>query len=422
MRSVVECCGFSLAKDEPGRQNQDYFDCQPRAGAGLLPWADFVAVVADGVGSTAGPKDAAATAAQTWELYARAKFVENAAECADFDDLHFDEITAHAFVQAHEAVQRDTSGGACAAAVCMQGNRLILGNVGDCRIYRINRSGVEQLSEDQVDQDGDPTEVIGGKRVPEPHTSAGARVRPGDVIVVCTDGAWKLVEPTEMQQAASGRSARDIADRLERLLVARRKPDSDDATAVVALVRYVGKPFWGTGSASGGDQLEDDWMETKLNEVLAELLNRLRAPLEKQNARAEQSLTQLTTAVDELRSEIDALRSEAGRTRRGRKAQGTEWQGIFWSVALSLLILVGGVFLGWAARGWNPASATRFVKPQLPANSRVISQGYSNDRLLIRFLGQDGKARLAIFRLEDGGRPFAVIEMPSEPRANVPVH
>jgi serine/threonine protein phosphatase PrpC len=419
MRSLVQFSSFSVAKDRPDRHNEDFLECYPTGDTNDSGWADFAAVVADGVGSSDGPVDAARVAAGSWLLYTQAKFTENAAKCAGFDDIHFNEITTHAFSQAHEAVQKQTQGSACAASVCLQGDRLLVGNVGDCRVYRVRGAHFEQLSEDQVDGGGDPTQVVGGKRAPQAYAAAETRVRAGDVIILCTDGVWKLLEPSEILMAAAGANAKEIADKLQRSIMVRRRATSDDATAVVAVVKQVGAPFWGTDSELGDEELREDVLETKLNEVLAELLNRVRVPLEKQNARAEQSLNQLGLAVDELRSEIEVLKGEASGVRRGRKPSGGVMSS-FAGVGIGLLILVGGFFMGWTLKGPLPATG-KDVKPQLPANARVISQDYQNDRLLIKFKGGDDKARLAVFRLEDGGKPFAVIDLPVEKKNDVPV-
>ena len=54
-------------------------------------------------------------AAHSW-LISEAKFIETAINAPD---TAFDEITRHAFVQAHEAVHL-TAGSACAVAACIQ--------------------------------------------------------------------------------------------------------------------------------------------------------------------------------------------------------------------------------------------------------------------------------------------------------------
>lgn len=417
MRSVVDCCGFSISKDRSGGENQDCFICETG-----LDWADAAIIVTDGVGSSAAPRDAALAAARSWMIHAKAKFVENAAKCADFDDVHFDEITVHAFSQAHETVQRDTKGSACGASVCLQGNRLLVGNVGDCRIYRIASGTMEQLSEDQVDAAGDPTQVLGGKRIPQAYTASGIQVHTGDIILLCTDGATKLLEPPDMQQSAGAGSAQAIAGRLQKLIESRRKPGSDDATAVVAVIKKVGVPFWeiSTDLGSGDVELKEDLIEMKLNEVLAELLNRIRTPLERQNIKAEQALGQLNEAVEGLRSEVESLRTEAGHMRvRGKPTSG-DWQSGFIIVALSAILLIAGMLIGWTVK--DSSAGGQALRLQLPEQSKVVSQEYtSNDRLLVRFLGRDGKKRLAVFRLEDGGKPFAIIDEPASGKSNVSV-
>lgn len=421
MRSVVDCFGFSLGKDRPGGENQDFFECLPAADSPTLQWTDFAAIVADGVGSSPDPRNAAIATARSWILHSEAKFIENAEKCADFDDIHFDEITMHAFSQAHEAVRKETSGSACAASVCLQGSRLIVGNVGDCRVYRITGARIDRLTNDQVDEQGDPTEVIGGKRAPQPYTTSATHVRAGDVVLLCTDGVWRLIPPTELHQIATGGSAKEIALRLQELLAVRREAGSDDATAVVAVIKYIGRPFWekDTISEARDDQLNDNLIETKLNEALAEILNRLRAPLEKQNARAEQALSELSASAQDLQEEIESLRAKAGQTGSGGRAAGSNWRSIFAAVALSAILLIGGIIIGWNTK--NSDRKTHLLAPQLPPNVKVTSQEYTDGNLLIYFQGEDKAKKLAIFRMQDGGRPFAIIDLPVEKTTNVPV-
>jgi hypothetical protein len=183
---------------------------------------------------------------------------------------------------------------------------------------------------------------------------------------------------------------------------------------VVVVVKQVGRPFW--ESESRDDDMRDDLVESKVNEVLVELLNRLRAPMEKQNAKAEQALTQLTTAVEDLRGELESLKAETGRNRSPRRSSPSN---IYASIALSILLLVGGVLIGM---GWRShGTKTLNITPQLPLHAEVTSQRYANDRLLINFTDAENKPKLAIFRLEDGGTPFAIIDAPTEKKPDVPV-
>jgi protein phosphatase len=429
MRTIIECAAFTLAKNRSNylnskpvtsdhlppklgsHLNEDHFEYLTNA----TDWTDFAAIVADGVGSSGTPRDAAITAAKSWLAHVQAKFVENSAACTGFDEIHFNEITTHAFLQAHEAVQQESKGSACAVSACVQGERLMVGCVGDCRAYRISSGQIELLTKDQVDESGDPTQVVGGKRVPQAFASSNVRLKSGDVIILCTDGVWKLLSPAEIQRSAVNGSADQVASRLQQMLNTHRSATSDDATAVIAVVKRIGRPFWENNP--GGDQVKDDLIiDTKINEVLAELLNRLRAPIEKQNVRAEQTLAQLNSAVQELRDEIDSIRESGG---RGKSSIG--FAGIFGTIALSLLLVFGGIMIGRTSKDQPAKAETRVIKPQLPEQSKVVSQQYINDRLLITFVGADKKEKLAVFRLEDGGQPYAIIDRPTESKPDVPV-
>lgn len=75
--------------------------------------------------------------------------------------------------------------------------------------------------------------------------------------------------------------------------------------------------------------------------------------------------------------------------------------------------------IGWELRDFAKSYKTRDITPELPQNAKVLSQQYTeNDRLLVRFVGKDQKQKLAVFRLEDGGKPFAIIDDPNPPEKN----
>lgn len=405
MRTAVEFASFSLAKKRPDRSDEDYLAIQE-----LTDWTDFTAIVADGVGSSDAPADAAKTAADSWILHTKAKFIENAARCAGFSDLHFCEITSHAYLQAHEAVLRESKGSACAVSVCIQGDRLLVGNVGDCRVYKIGSGGIEQLSQDQLDSQGDPTQVVGGRRVPHAYTAL-SRIQAGDVIILCSDGVWKHIEPIRLQKAASAKNAKEISTRLQLLLSNVRKPESDDATAVIALIKRTGKPFWEADSKVMDSGIKDDPIEVKLNAVFVELLNRLRTPLEKESARAEQVLEQINTAVRDLRSQVRSLEDSVSGTATSRsrpRGSYVSTSTLFGAVCCTVLVTL---LLSWSLFGRQPKFQAYELKPVLPQDARVISQQYMNDQLQVKYLDIDGKPMLAVYKAKDGGRPSVIVDL-----------
>ncbi len=418
MRSVIDWWSWSVAKDRPGRANEDYSECFPNPQEQTPDWADFAAVVADGVGSSDAPADAAAVTARNWLLHTRAKFLENGAACAKFGELHFNEITSHAFLQCHEAVIQQSRGSACAVAACIQGSMLMVGNVGDCRAYRISGSKIEQLSRDQVDSQGDPTDVLGGRRTPQAHASASTRVQAGDIIVLCTDGVWKLMAADEMRKLAVGASAREVGLRMQKLLQSRRGPDSDDATLVVAMVKQVGAPFWEADGRPMETRPRDDAMEAKLNGVLAELLNRLKAPMDKESQRMEQLLDQLNAVAREVRAASHEMEEAAAgmaagiRRTGGRRQTGPTVNSTVMGIIVVAMLLSGA--FGWImGRGGKPSKVYE-LKPVLPKEARVVSQSFTDNQLQIKYTDADGKLMMAVYNVEDGGRPHALIDLTTQ--------
>ena len=244
-------------------------------------WTDFVAVVADGVGSSRNPATASRTAVNTWIAVLKHRFTERPGDLAAFDSRSFAQLMRECFAQAHHQVHRGAEGGtATAAGVCIQGDWLLAASVGDARIYRYARpplsagattgirggrgnaqaDGVHspddletaagelwQVTADQVDARGDPTDVLGGRSA-APHIASYAErvLQAGDWIVVCSDGLGKTVDPGELTDILSRASSPKAAvAELQRLAVERAV--QDDVTAVLARIEAVGAPVFEPG-------------------------------------------------------------------------------------------------------------------------------------------------------------------------------
>lgn len=106
----------------------------------------------------------------------------------------------------------------------------VIGHCGDSRAYLLRRGRSQQLTVDH--------ELA--ERVPSESTQAGAfdvfsvELRGGDTVVLCTDGAEKVVEDDTISQVAAGLSPRLLSSRI--VSAARRRDPCMDATAVVVRV------------------------------------------------------------------------------------------------------------------------------------------------------------------------------------------
>jgi len=221
------------------KQNQDHFlvctlHKTARVRATSLPNPELlelpsqrlasVAVVADGVGSTAGGETASRAAIETVAAYAT-----NAMECfyaSDPDDeTAFCEALNVAATESHDAVvarakQSGDQKGASTTltlAIFVWPQMYIL-QVGDSRCYRLKGNELEQLTRDQtvaqdlVDSGILPRENL--QRSPFAHvlsSSIGGRTQPvvtrhqlgvpgGEAILLCTDGLTKHVSDDQIRE------------------------------------------------------------------------------------------------------------------------------------------------------------------------------------------------------------------------------
>ena len=130
--------------------------------------------------------------------------------------------------------------GAVATAVRVDddGRHVTVAHVGDTRAYRVDRTGVTQLTRDHVADANGPGKKpavardLGRADLPEPWVdTARAAVSPGDLLVLCTDGLYDPVSAeeltTELTQIWSSTTAVDeAANRLVGLALARGGPDN----------------------------------------------------------------------------------------------------------------------------------------------------------------------------------------------------
>lgn len=161
--------------------------------------------------------------------------------------------SAHANIQALSARDGSRRLGAACAVVVVDGGRIWIANTGDVRIYRVMQTGgIARLSHDQtlLQQRLDREELAWSESFGHPDgrvlsgflgqrgnlsamiEDAPVPLRPGDRVVLCTDGVSSVLRDSEIGQIA----ARDAPEEAARTLVqrARERGSRDDATAIVA--------------------------------------------------------------------------------------------------------------------------------------------------------------------------------------------
>jgi serine/threonine protein phosphatase PrpC len=147
-----------------------------------------------------------------------------------------------------------TGMGTTVVAALIVRDRLIIGSVGDSRLYVLSGGGLAQMTQDDTwaatmlagQRGGDPaaiahhpmrhvlTNVLGARDATSVHMSEHA-LTPGDTVMLCSDGLYGVVDdPALLEVMRHGGEVGTIADRLVRAAIERGT--RDNITALV--VRY----------------------------------------------------------------------------------------------------------------------------------------------------------------------------------------
>jgi len=227
----IEGSGASRAGGD-GLHNEDAFLVED--GLGLY-------VVCDGASDTSAGEVAARVAADAIE-----KFIERSETELDLADgsvarLVVEEAMTRALRAVHEAEAVSLESGPLETTVSMllaHGEVGVIGHHGDSRIYLIRRDRGHQLTQDHA-----LTNTIPGAQ----ETSASFDVfavalEPRDTLVLCTDGAERVLEDATIVRAAADLSPALLASRI--VSAANRSTPEADSTAVVVRVRGDREAGW----------------------------------------------------------------------------------------------------------------------------------------------------------------------------------
>ena len=241
------------AKTDPGQRanNEDHYLVVDTRRRGLR--ADGVLVIADGMGGRASGEQAAQAAVEAVDETLAELLDSRLAEpvvLADALSTALRKANARVYALAQEDEGRKGMGTTCVAAV-VEGDRLYLAHAGDSRAYLLRGAALSQLTADHsyvaeqvragaISEEGARksrfrniiTRAVGIEPTLEAEVS-DVEIKPGDVLLLCTDGLSNMVdEPEIIKTLAQSGSAQAAADKLVSL--ANRAGGKDNITAVVA--------------------------------------------------------------------------------------------------------------------------------------------------------------------------------------------
>ena len=241
------------AKTDKGQRpnNEDQFAVVDTRRRGIR--ADGVLIIADGMGGRSFGEQAAAAAVETIE--------ESLAEMLDSRDggeVVMGDVLASALRKANARVYelasadegRKGMGTTCVAAV-IEGERVYIAHAGDSRAYLLREGTLRQLTADHsyvaeqvragaITEEGARksrfrniiTRAVGIEPTLEAEV-VDAEIRPGDTLLLCTDGLSNMVEEADIARTlAQSASPQNAADRL--VGMANKNGGKDNITAVVA--------------------------------------------------------------------------------------------------------------------------------------------------------------------------------------------
>jgi len=200
-----------------------------------------LAIVADGMGGHEGGQEASRIAVEAIEqTYAAAQSDPQAALVDGFR-------AAHQRIQQYAAAHPALVGmGTTATAVVLLASQLFYAHIGDSRLYLVSGSTISRLTHDDSyvgrlvesgvitveEADKHPqrhilTAALGAGPEAEPEIgSAPIPLSAGDVVVVCTDGLWSLMEDEEIRQAVVQHVSLDACRALVETAKRRGGPDN----------------------------------------------------------------------------------------------------------------------------------------------------------------------------------------------------
>lgn len=230
MSGVRVAAGVELgAATHAGRvrtENEDDYLVLSQPESGVL-----LVAIADGMGGLAGGADASRAAVRAL-----------GAICAERGASADGEGTLRdGFAAAAARLKRIASGNARLAelgttltALLLRGDSVFVGHVGDTRCLRVRRGAVEALTIDHALEEPRHllTRCLGAGQDGADGDFSRVECKSGDTFVLCTDGAWSLLEASEIAAEFRSGPLQAACERLAQTALDRGAPDNVTIVAV----------------------------------------------------------------------------------------------------------------------------------------------------------------------------------------------
>jgi protein phosphatase len=217
-------------------------------------------VVCDGMGGNAGGEVASAMAVRT----VIESFGSTSTEPGTGDPIPVENRLAHSIYEANRVVREAAfenpeldSMGTTLVCACLDGNRIVIGNVGDSRAYLVRNGDCAQITQDHSFLDEEVrkgnmtpemaaasnlqsviTRAIGVAETVEPDFFA-ATLQPDDMLLLASDGLTRYAHTEEISHAAATES--DLTRICSSLIeYAKQRGGADNITCI--LLKAVGAP------------------------------------------------------------------------------------------------------------------------------------------------------------------------------------
>ena len=250
-----------------GKNNEDNFAVSAYSVSKTNPTPSVFAIVSDGIG---GHRSGEVASEMTVNMISQI--------IAQSDGIHPLDVFQKGFYAVSEEIVKQAEldpsrkgMGTTAACVWIIGQQLYIAYAGDSRIYMMRGKQIQQLSRDhtwvqEALEKGILSKAaikshpnlhvirryIGSSEPPEPdlrlylqsnesdmraRANQGTTLKPGDVIMLCSDGLTDLVNDSEMLEALQGNTLKDAAKKL--IDLANERGGHDNITVVM-----LGMPGW----------------------------------------------------------------------------------------------------------------------------------------------------------------------------------